>query len=81
LVLYALTLLTFALAGYNAGAADSSRTAARPISVLGFSLLVLLIADLDRPGRGALTLDQQALEYVAQRMDNHVIPNRDRNTD
>ena len=71
IVLYSLTTLTFALAGYQSGAANSSRTAARPAAVIGFSLLVLLIADLDRPGRGALRLDQQALEYVATRMDTH----------
>lgn len=71
IVLYSLTILTFGLAGYGAGASGSERSAARPIAVIGFSLLVLLIADLDAPGRGALRFDQTALEYVAMRMDTH----------
>ncbi len=70
-VLFTLTILTFGLAGFQAGATGSRRTAARPVAVIGFSLLVLLIADLDRPGRGGLRFDQQALEYVAMRMDAH----------
>lgn len=71
IVLFALTVLTFGLAGYESGVAGSSRTAAGPISVIGFSLLVMLIADLDSPGKGALRFDQHALEYVAMRMDTH----------
>ncbi len=71
IVLFALAILTFGLAGYQAGAAGSPRTAARPIAVVGFSLLVLLIADLDRPGHGGLRFDQHALESVARQIDNH----------
>lgn len=71
IVLFTLTILTFGLAGFQAGATGSRRTAARPIAVVGFSLLVLLIADLDRPGRGGLRFDNHALEYVAMRMDAH----------
>ena len=71
IVLFALTVLTFGLAGYQAGASDNVRTAARPIAVIGFSLLVLLIADLDRPGRGALRFDNHPLYEVADRMDEH----------
>ncbi len=71
IVLFALTVLTFGLAGYQSGASDNVRTAARPIAVVGFSLLVLLIADLDRPGRGALQFDNHPLNDVAARMDAH----------
>jgi hypothetical protein len=71
IVLYSLTILAFGLAGYEAGCSGSGRSAAGPIAVIGFSLLVLLIADLDQPGRGALRFDQSALEYVATRMDTH----------
>jgi hypothetical protein len=71
IVLFALAILTFGLAGYQAGMAGSPRNAARPIAVVGFALLVLLIADLDRPGHGGLRFDQYALEYVAMRMDTH----------
>jgi hypothetical protein len=70
-VLLALTVLTFGLAGYEAGVARGSRTAAGPIAVVGFSVLVMLIADLDAPGKGALRFDQHALNYVAMRMDTH----------
>ena len=69
--LFTLSILTFGLAGYQAGSAGSSRSIARPIAVIGFSLLVLLIADLDRPGRGTLQFDQFALESVGKRMDAH----------
>jgi hypothetical protein len=71
IVLLALTVLTFGLAGYQSGVSDDVRTAARPIAVVGFSLLVLLIADLDRPGRGALQFDDHPLNDVASRMDAH----------
>jgi hypothetical protein len=76
IVLFALTVLTFGLAGFQSGAAGDVRTAARPIAVMGFSLLVLLIADLDRPGRGALRFDNHPLEYVAARMDAHEVNSR-----
>jgi hypothetical protein len=71
IVLLTLTVLTFGLAGYQSGVSDDVPTAARPIAVVGFSLLVLLIADLDRPGRGALQFDDHPLNDVASRMDAH----------
>ncbi len=54
--------------GYNAGITGSRRTGVRVLLVVSFSLLVTIIADLNKPEVGWISVDQRALEYVQKRM-------------
>ena len=47
IVLYLLAFFAFAVTGYHGGVSSARRSAARPVAVLAFALLVALIADLD----------------------------------
>jgi hypothetical protein len=67
-VLYVLAVLSFAATGYQGGLTSLHRSPIRPLAVLGFAILVALIADLDRQGQGTLRLNQAALQDVAARM-------------
>jgi hypothetical protein len=48
--------------GYQTGIAGSKRTWATLILVLAFSLVIALIAELDRPQSGLIQVTQQPLE-------------------
>jgi hypothetical protein len=62
--LYGVTILSFAVLGYHAGLAGTRRTPAiLPVAVT-FAIVIWLIADLDRPQEGALTVNRQALVDV-----------------
>ena len=65
-----LTLATLSLAamGYHAGLVGTARSLAVIVVAVTFSAVVLLIADLDRPQEGRLTVSQQALIDVRQSM-------------
>ena len=47
--------------GYQTGIAGSKQSGARGILAISFSLVVALIASLDRPGGGVLKVSQQPL--------------------
>jgi hypothetical protein len=47
--------------GYQGGLANSKRSFAVIGLILGFSLVLYLIADLDRPGKGMLQVSQQTM--------------------
>jgi hypothetical protein len=49
------------LMGYQSGLANSRRSIAAVALILGFSLVLYLIADLDRPGKGVLQVSQQSM--------------------
>lgn len=66
--LYLLAVLGFAVTGYHGAVSSAKRSAARPVAVLAFALLITLIADLDNPGRGPLQLNEAALRDVSARM-------------
>jgi len=68
IVLYVLAVLSFVVTGYHGGVSSGSRSPIRPIAVLGFAVLVMLVADLDDFGQGGLRVDQAALNDVADRM-------------
>lgn len=68
IVLYVLAVLSFAVTGYHGALSSGSRSPIRPIAVLGFAVLVMLVADLDDFGQGGLRIDQAALNDVAARM-------------
>lgn len=68
IVLYLLTILAMVMMGYHAGLAHSKRSIAVCALVLGFSLVLYLIADLDRPVQGTLRVSQQAMIDVRRSM-------------
>jgi len=61
IVLFVLAILAMVIMGYHAGLANSRRSLAVLALILGFSSVLFLIADLDRPGHGTLQVSQQAL--------------------
>ena len=61
IVLYLLWFLGMVLMGYQLGLADSRRSLAAFALILGFSLVLFLIADLDRPAKGMLQVSQQSM--------------------
>jgi hypothetical protein len=60
-VLYLLGFLAMVLLGYQAGLANNKRSLAVVALIFGFSLVLVLIADLDRPGQGMLQVSQQTM--------------------
>jgi hypothetical protein len=67
--LYGVTTLSFAVLGYHAGLAGTRRSPAILPVAVAFAVVIWLIADLDRPQEGALTVNQQALIDVRATMD------------
>ncbi len=65
-----LTIATLSLAamGYHAGLSGTVRSLAVIVVAVTFSAVIALIADLDRPQEGSLTVSQQALIDVRQSM-------------
>jgi len=61
IVLFMLMILTMVMIGYQQGLSGSKRSLAVIALVLGFSTVLYLIADLDRPGKGMLQVSQQAM--------------------
>lgn len=59
--LYATTFLAMTSVGFHAGLSGTSRTLVRFILAVSFSLVLCLIADLDRPQEGLLKISQQAI--------------------
>jgi hypothetical protein len=66
--LFALNLLSMASVGYQAGLSATRRSPEMAVLVLAFAGVMFLIADMDRPGEGFLTVDQQALVDVQRTM-------------
>ena len=60
-VLYVLAVLAMVMMGYHSGLVHSRRSIAVIVLVLGFSSVLYLIADLDRPGQGTLRVSQQSM--------------------
>jgi hypothetical protein len=65
-----LTIATLSLAamGYHAGLVGTIRSLTVILVAVTFSSVIALIADLDRPQEGTLTVSQQALVDVRQSM-------------
>jgi|SRR5688572_4548239 len=68
IVLYVLATLAMVMMGYHSGLAHSRRSIAVIALVLGFSSVLYLIADLDRPGQGTLRVSQQSMMDVRNSM-------------
>lgn len=61
IVLYVLAILAMVMMGYHSGLAHSRRSIAVVALVVGFSSVLYLIVDLDRPGQGTLRVSQQSM--------------------
>lgn len=68
IVLYLLLAMAMMMIGYHAGLANSRRSIAVIVMVLGFSSVFFLITDLDRPGQGMLRVSQQSMIDLRQSM-------------
>ncbi|HEY6612312.1 MAG TPA: hypothetical protein VIZ86_14420, partial [Pseudomonas sp.] len=68
LVLFALLILTMLGFGYQTAIAGSGRSWAIPLLALAFSVVLTLIALLDRPESGYFRASQQPLEVVLAEM-------------
>ena len=66
--LFAVTVLSLAAMGYHAGLSRTSRSLAELAVAFTFSVVIGLIADLDRPQEGVLKVSQQALIDLRQSM-------------
>jgi hypothetical protein len=66
--LYSLLALSMAVMGYHEGIAGARRSLAVLVLVVAFSAVLLLITDLDRPGKGLLQVNQQSLLDVRKSM-------------
>jgi hypothetical protein len=60
-VLYLVAVLTLAAMGYHGGIAGTSRSPVMLAVALAFSLVIVLIVDLDRPGEGLIDVSQQMM--------------------
>lgn len=59
--LFVLTALAFAATGYYTGLHASVRSPVLPATALAFAIVIVLIADLDRPMDGLVTTNQHAM--------------------
>jgi hypothetical protein len=66
--LFAVAVLSLAAMGYHAGLSRTSRSLAELAVAVAFSVVIGLIADLDRPQEGVLKVSQQALIDLRQSM-------------
>jgi len=68
IVLYGTTALGMVLFGYHLGLNDRRRSIVVPAFALVFAVVLLLIADLDRPREGLITVNQEAMEDLRRTM-------------
>ena len=59
--LYVIAILSLATMGYHGGVAGTNRSPVTIAVAIAFSAVILLIADLDRPGEGLINVSQQAM--------------------
>ena len=68
LVLFALTVIAMGEMGYQTGLSGSRRPLAVPALALAFSVVMLLIADLDRPNAGWVSVSQAPMQELRESM-------------
>jgi hypothetical protein len=66
--LYGISILSFAAMGYHAGLTGTNRSLAIVAVAFTFTVVIALIADLDRPQEGVLKVSPQALIDLRQSM-------------
>jgi hypothetical protein len=68
IVLYVLLILSMAAVGYQEAITSKRRSIAVAMLILGFSSVLFLIADLDRPGRGWFQVSQESMIELQRSM-------------
>jgi hypothetical protein len=71
LSLYLLTILSMLAIGYQVGMAGTSRVLGMPLMALAFSIVIIMIADMDKPGEGKFQISHQPLVDTRQMMERH----------
>jgi len=66
LLLFGLSAVAVGFTGYGAGLVGTRQRVPNAIMAVSIALVIMLIADLDRPRRGLITVDQQALTDVRE---------------
>jgi hypothetical protein len=66
--LYLITLLSLGMLGYHAGLTGARPFLSMLLAVLTFSIVLILIVDLDRPSEGLLKTNQEALTDLRKLM-------------
>lgn len=61
IVLYVVSIFALAAMGYHGGVAGTARSPVMLAVAIAFSAVILLIADVDRPGEGWVNVSQQAM--------------------
>ena len=59
--LYVIAILSLASMGYHSGVAGTNRSPVSIAVAIAFSIVIMLITDLDRPGEGFINVSQQAM--------------------
>ena len=67
-IMYLLTLLSMLAVGYQVGMSGVRRLRGTPIVAAAFSLVIAMVADIDRPGEGFVRVSQQPIADVQQMM-------------
>ncbi len=67
-VLYLVSILAMLAVGFFLATSGSRRSVANLALVLAFALVAILIVDLDRPGTGVFTTNQQAMLHLQDSM-------------
>ncbi|HEY4260315.1 MAG TPA: hypothetical protein VGM98_09145 [Schlesneria sp.] len=68
LAVYLLTALSMLAVGYQVGMSGIRRLRGTPVLAAAFSLVIVMIADIDRPAEGLMRVSQQAIADVQQMM-------------
>jgi len=68
IVLYLLALLSMLAVGYQVGMSGVRRLRGTPIVAIAFSLVIVMVADIDRPSEGFVRVSQQPIADVQQMM-------------
>jgi purine-cytosine permease-like protein len=72
--LYTVVLIALTLIGYQSGMTGTKRVLVPSLLILAFSVVILLIADLDRPQQGMLKVSQQAMLNLQRQLQSEVGP-------
>ena len=67
-VVFLIAILTFAAMGYHAGVAGTIRSPAMVAVAVVFSLVIMLIVDLNRPGQGFINVSQEPMHELRSSM-------------
>jgi hypothetical protein len=68
-VLYVVALLAMAAVGYHGGVAGTSRSPVMLAVAIAFSAVIMVIADLDLPGKGFINVSQEAMVDLRETLD------------